>query len=110
MTIQSMPTKSAIVALHDAASSFSKRIFEFTTALGNLGISFNIGVIPFYRHKEDLPQFPEFVDKIKSLNNAEIVLHGLYHEMAYGMIFYISQKEPQKKKYVQPLRYFRRLG
>ncbi len=53
MTIQSIPYKSAIVTLHDAAPSFSKRIFEFTDALESLGISFNIGVIPFYRHKED---------------------------------------------------------
>jgi len=77
MTGQSMPNNLAVVTLHDVAPSFSKRIFEFTDALENLGINFNVGVIPFYRHKEDLPRFPEFVDKLKSLDNAEIVLHGL---------------------------------
>jgi predicted deacetylase len=85
MSIQSMPNKLAIVTLHDAAPSFSKRIFMFTDALENLGINFNVGVIPFYRHKEDLPQSPEFVDKIKSLNKAEIVMHGLYHEDRNGI-------------------------
>ena len=80
MTSQSMSNNLAVVTLHDAAPSFSKRIFEFTDALENLGINFNVGVIPFYHHKEDLPRFPEFVNKLKSLDNAEIVLHGLYHE------------------------------
>ena len=79
-----IPNKLAVVTLHDAAPSFSKRVFEFTDALENLGISFNVGVIPFYRHKEGLPRFPEFVDKLKSLYNAEILLHGLYHEDRNG--------------------------
>jgi len=68
------------VTLHDAAPYFSKRIFEFTDALENLGINFNVAVVPFYHHKEDLPQFPEFVDKLRSLKNVQIVLHGLYHK------------------------------
>ena len=51
MTGQSMPNNLAVVTLHDAAPSFSKRIFEFTDALENLGINFNVAVIPFYHHK-----------------------------------------------------------
>ena len=66
--------------------SFSKRIFEFTDALEDLEINFNISVIPFYHHKEDLPRFPEFVNKLKSLDNAEIALHGLYHEDRNGVL------------------------
>ena len=85
MTSQSMSNYLAVVTLHDAAPSFSKRIFEFTDALENLEINFNISVIPFYHHKEDLPRFPEFVNKLKSLDNAEIVLHGLYHEDRNGV-------------------------
>lgn len=80
MIIQSIPNKLAVETLHDAAPYFSKRIFEITDALENLRMSFNVAVVPFYHHKEDLPRFPEFVDKLKSLKNTQIVLHGLYHE------------------------------
>jgi predicted deacetylase len=92
MTSQSMPNYLAVVTLHDAAPSFSKRIFEFTDALENLGINFNISVIPFYHHKEDIPRFPEFVNKLKSLDNAEIALHGLYHENRNGVFDDFSHK------------------
>ena len=92
MTSQSMPNYLAVVTLHDAAPSFSKRIFEFTDALEDLEINFNISVIPFYHHKEDLPRFPEFVNKLKSLDNAEIALHGLYHEDRNGVFDDFSHK------------------
>ena len=112
MTVQSIPYKSAIVTLHDAAPSFSKRIFEFTDALENLGISFNIGVIPFYRHTEDLPQFPEFVGKIKSLKNAEIVLHGLYHEDRNGIWddFFHNTKGVSEEEIRAALEIFQEVG
>ena len=76
----------AVVTLHDAAPSFSKRIFEFTDAFENLGIKFNVAAVPFFHHKEDLPRFPEFVDKLKSYKRCEIVLHGLYHEDRNGQM------------------------
>jgi hypothetical protein len=76
----------AVVTLHDAAPSFSKRIFEFTDAFENLGINFNVAAVPFFHHKEDLPRFPEFVDKLKSYKRCEIVLHGLYHEDRNGQM------------------------
>jgi predicted deacetylase len=80
MTHKSVRNHLAVVTLHDAAPSFSKRIFEFTDTLEDLEINFNIALVPFYRHKEDLPRFPKFVDKLKSFDNIEIALHGLYHE------------------------------
>jgi predicted deacetylase len=86
MTSQSMTNNLAVVTLHDAAPSFSKRIFEFTDAFENLGINFNVAVIPFFHHKEDLTRFPEFVDKLKSYKRCEIVLHGLYHEDRNGQM------------------------
>jgi predicted deacetylase len=85
-TSQSEGNNIAVVTLHDAAPSFSKRIFEYTDLFENLGINFNVAVIPFYRHKEDLPRFPEFVDKLKSYKQCEIVLHGLYHEDTIGQM------------------------
>jgi predicted deacetylase len=86
MTSHSRGRNLAVVTLHDAAPSFSKRIFEYTDAFENLGINFNVAVIPFYHHKEDLPKFPEFVDKLKSYKRSQIVLHGLYHEDTNGQM------------------------
>ena len=86
MTSQSMTNNLAVVTLHDAAPSFSKRIFEFTDAFENLGINFNVAVVPFFHHKEDLTKFPEFVDKLKSYKRCETVLHGLYHEDRNGQM------------------------
>lgn len=86
MTSQSMTNNLAVVTLHDAAPTFSKRIFEFTDAFENLGINFNVAVVPFFHHKEDLTRFPEFVDKLKSYKRCEIVLHGLYHEDRNGQM------------------------
>jgi hypothetical protein len=88
MTSQSMTNNLAVVTLHDAAPSFSKRIFEYTDAFENLEINFNVGLIPFYRHMEDLGRFPEFVDKVKSYK------HGLYHEDRNGQMddFHASSK------------------
>jgi predicted deacetylase len=47
-------------------------------------IKYNIALIPFFNEKQDLPSFPEFVDKIKSCKRCEIALHGLYHENRNG--------------------------
>ncbi len=73
-----------VVTLHDACPAFSKKIFESADELERLNIKFNIALIPFFNEKQDLPGFPEFVDKIKSYNNCQIVLHGLYHELKNG--------------------------
>jgi hypothetical protein len=47
--------------------------------LENLEIRYNIGLVPFFNKKQDLPKFLRFVDKIKSYKG-EIVLHTLCHE------------------------------
>ena len=41
-------------------------------------------MVPSFNEKQDLPSFPEFVDKIKSYRGCEIALHGLYHERRNG--------------------------
>ncbi|MGB6672784.1 MAG: DUF2334 domain-containing protein [Candidatus Nitrosopolaris sp.] len=68
-----------IVTLHDACPSFSSRIFKIIEELEKLERRYNIGLVPFFNEKQDLPRFLRFVDKIKSCKG-EIVLHGLYHE------------------------------
>ena len=74
----------AVVTIHDACPAFSTKIFKFTDELERLDIKYNIALVPFFNEKEDLPRFPEFVDKIKSYKEFEIVLHGLYHEDRNG--------------------------
>jgi len=86
MSSKSVADNLAVVTLHDAAPSFSNRISEFTDAFENLGINFNLAVVPFFHHEEDLPRFPEFVEKVKSYKRCEIVLHGLYHEDRNGQM------------------------
>jgi predicted deacetylase len=73
-----------VVTIHDACPAFSTKIFDSADELERLNIKFNIALIPFFNEKKDLPRFPEFVDKIKSYKNCQIVLHGLYHEMKNG--------------------------
>jgi predicted deacetylase len=112
MTRQTMLDNLAVVTLHDAAPSFSERIFEFTDALEHLGINFNVAVIPFYHRKEDLPRFPEFVNKLKSLDNAEIVVHGLYHEDRNGMCddFFHKTKAAAEEEIRAALEIFQEVG
>jgi hypothetical protein len=73
-----------VVTIHDACPAFSTKIFESADELERLNIKFNIALVPFFNEKQDLPRFPEFVDKIKSYKSCQIVLHGLYHEMKNG--------------------------
>jgi predicted deacetylase len=79
------PRPFAIVTIHDACPAFSKKIFTFTDELESLGIDYNIGLVPFFNEKQDLPRFPNFINQIKNCKG-EIALHGLYHEKRNGQI------------------------
>jgi predicted deacetylase len=74
-----------IVTIHDACPIYSKKIFRFADLLENLGINYNIAVVPFFNEKQDLPRFPKFVEQVKDCKG-EIVLHGLYHEKTNGQL------------------------
>src|SRR5215211_9504992 len=74
----------AVVTIHDACPAFSSKIFKFIDEVEGLDIKYNIALVPFFNEKQDLPSFPEFVDKIKSYKRCEIALHGLYHENRNG--------------------------
>ena len=75
----------AIVTIHDACPRFSTKIFHFADELEKLKIKYNIALVPFYKEKQDLPQYPEFANKIKRYN-AEIALQGLYHNNRHGIL------------------------
>jgi predicted deacetylase len=74
----------SVVTIHDACPAFSEKIFDFTEVLEKLKIRYNIALIPFFNEKQDLPNFPEFLVKLKSCKGCEIALHGLYHEDRNG--------------------------
>ena len=60
---QQQQTPLAVVAIHDACPFLSTRIFKFADELEKLDIKYNIALVPFFDEKQDLPSFPEFVDK-----------------------------------------------
>jgi uncharacterized protein DUF2334 len=62
----------------------------FTDELENLGIGYNIALIPFLKEKQDLSSFPDFIDRIKNCK-VEIALHGLYHENTTAVNFIFSR-------------------
>ena len=112
MTNQSILDKLAVITLHDAAPALSKRIFEYMDEFENLGINYNVGLVPFYHHTEDLSRFPEFVDKLKSYKRCEIVLHGLYHEDRNGQMddFHTKPKATTKEELRAALNILEQIG
>jgi hypothetical protein len=79
----------AVVTIHDACPAFSSKIFKFTEEVGRLDIKYSIALIPFFNEKQDLPSFPEFVDKSNHANDANLLymVFIMRIEMASLMIF-----------------------
>jgi predicted deacetylase len=100
-----------IVTIHDACPASSRRIFKFTAELENLGVNYNIAVIPFFNEKQDLPSFPKFVEQIKKCKG-EIALHGLYHEKANGQLddFHTRTRAVTEVEIRAALEIFNRVG
>jgi len=79
-----MNMRICIVTIHDACPFFPLEFFQLADELEDLSIRFNIALVPFFNEKEDLTSFPDFVKKIKSYEDCELTLHGLYHERRNG--------------------------
>ena len=110
---QSQPyPRLGVVTIHDACPAFSMKIFESADELERLGIKFNIALIPFFNEKQDLPRFPEFVNKIKSYKNCQIVLHGLYHEKKNGQFdnFHDTKEADAEEQMRAGLEIFHEIG
>lgn len=75
--------KALVVTVHDACPALAPGVFRLANELENMGIPYNIALIPFFNERQDLPRFPDVVERIKSLK-AEVVLHGLYHQDKSG--------------------------
>jgi predicted deacetylase len=101
-----------VVTIHDACPAFSIKIFEAADDLERLNIKYNIALVPFFNEKEDLPRFPEFLNKIKSYKNCQIVLHGLYHEMKNGQFdnFHTTKEADAEEQIRAGLEIFHEVG
>jgi uncharacterized protein len=101
-----------VVTIHDACPAFSTKILESADELERLKIKFNIALIPFFNGKQDLPRFPEFVDKIKSYKQCQIVLHGLYHEKKNGQFdnFHETTEADAEERIRAGLEIFQEIG
>jgi len=102
----------AVVTIHDACPAFSSKIFKFTEEVERLDIKYNIALVPFFNEKQDLPRFPEFVDKIKSCKGCEVALHGLYHENKNGQFddFHTVTKAAAEEEIRAGLEIFQDIG
>ena len=102
----------AVVTIHDVCPAFSSKIFKFTEEIERLDINYNIALIPFFNEKQDLPRFPEFVDRIKSCRRCEIALHGLYHEDRNGKFddFHTVTKAAAEEEIRAGLEIFQEIG
>ena len=109
---QQPQTRLGVVTIHDACPAFSTKIFELADELERLEIKFNIALVPFFNEKQDLPRFPEFVDKIKSYDNCQIVLHGLYHELKNGQFdnFHDTKEADAEEQIRAGLEIFHEIG
>jgi predicted deacetylase len=109
---QQSRTRLGVVTIHDACPNFSRKIFESADELERLNIKFNIALIPFFNEKQDLPRFPEFVDRVKSYKSCQIVLHGLYHEMKNGQFdnFHETTKADAEEQVRAGLEIFHEIG
>jgi predicted deacetylase len=109
---QQLETRLGVVTIHDACPAFSTKILESADELERLRIKFNIALIPFFNGKEDLPRFPEFVDKIKSYKKCQIVLHGLYHEKKNGQFdnFHETTEADAEERIRTGLEIFHKIG
>ena len=101
-----------MVTIHDACPAFSTKIRESADEVERLRIKFNIALIPFFNEKQDLPRFPEFVDKIKSYKKCQVVLHGLYHEKKNGQFdnFHKTTKADAQEQIRAGLEIFQEIG
>jgi predicted deacetylase len=77
-----------------------------------LHINYNIALVPFFNETQDLPSFPEFVDRIKSYRRCEMALHGLYHEDRNGKFddFHTVTKAVAEEEIRAGLEIFQEIG
>jgi predicted deacetylase len=100
--------KIAIITIHDVNPSHSDKILKTIDELNKLKIKYNLSIVPYYRKKYNLKDYPHFCRQIYSLlqsGNVELTLHGLYHQVDRGKLddFDRGTKEEEKNEIQQGL-------
>jgi predicted deacetylase len=79
--------KFALITVHDVTPHFSDRVLRAGSILSQLGISFNLAIVPRFMQKQeyDLQNNIEWLKEVFQYEQPS-ALHGLYHEDQNGKI------------------------
>jgi predicted deacetylase len=96
--------KIAIITLHDINPSCAEKLQLITDELNKLKLKYNLSVVPYYDKKYNIKDNLAFCTQIASLlqlDNVELTLHGLYHQIEGKIEDFDSQSKEQEKKEIQ---------
>ena len=96
--------KIAIITLHDINPSCAEKLQLITDELNKLKLKYNLSVVPYYDKKYNIKDNLAFCTQIASLlqlDNVELTLHGLYHQIEGKIEDFDSQSKEQEKNEIQ---------
>jgi len=96
--------KIAIITLHDINPSCAEKLQLITDELNKLKLKYNLSVVPYYDKKYNIKDNLDFCIQIASLlqlDNVELTLHGLYHQIEGKIEDFDSQSKEQEKNEIQ---------
>jgi predicted deacetylase len=96
--------KIAIITIHDINPSCAEKLQLITDELNKLKLKYNLSVVPYYDRKYNIKDNSSFCTQIASLlrlNNVELTLHGLYHQIEGKIEDFDSQSKEQEKNEIQ---------
>lgn len=96
--------KIAIITIHDINPSCAEKLQLIVDELNQLKVKYNLSVVPYYDKKYNIKDNLEFCTQISSLlqlDNVELTLHGLYHQIKGKIEDFDSQSKEQEKNEIQ---------
>ena len=96
--------KIAIITLHDINPSCAEKLQLIADELNQLKVKYNLSVVPYYDKKYNIKDNLAFCTQIASLlqlENVELTLHGLYHQIKGKIEDFDSQSKEQEKNEIQ---------
>jgi predicted deacetylase len=96
--------KIAIITLHDINPSCAEKLQLITDELNKLKLKYNLSVVPYYDKKYNIKDNLAFCTQIASLlqlDNVELTLHGLYHQIEGKIEDFDSQSKEQEKNEIE---------
>jgi predicted deacetylase len=96
--------KIAIITIHDINPSCAEKLQLIADELNQLKVKYNLSVVPYYDKKYNIKDNLAFCTQISSLlqlDNVELTLHGLYHQIEEKIEDFDSQSKEQEKNEIQ---------